>query len=106
MKEKEKSLFDIFNSTLVKATKDIIDAVEKSNRVDPWGPMVDKDTVANDRFKQHEILDRVYLIQDMFTRHVEDNEDVVQADPEFTAAAKKVGDALGEFYQLLGKRFI
>lgn len=99
MKEKEKSLFDIFNSTLVKATKDIIDAVEKSNRVD-------KDTVANDRFKQHEILDRVYLIQDMFARHVEDNEDVVQADPEFTAAAEKVGDALSEFYQLLGKRFI
>ena len=99
MKEKEKSLFDIFNSTLVKATKDIIDAVEKSNRVD-------KDTVVNDRFKQHEILDRVYLIQDMFTRYVEDNEDVVQADPEFTAAAEKVGDALSEFYQLLGKRFI
>ena len=99
MKEKEKSLFDIFNSTLVKATKDIIDAVEKSNRVD-------KVTVANDRFKQHEILDRVYLIQDMFARHVEDNEDVVQADPEFTAAAEKVGDALSEFYQLLGKRFI
>ena len=99
MKEKEKSLFDIFNSTLVKATKDIIDAVEKSNRVV-------KDTVANDRFKQHEILDRVYLIQDMFARHVEDNEDVVQADPEFTAAAEKVGDALSEFYQLLGKRFI
>ena len=99
MKEKEKSLFDIFNSTLVKATKDIIDAVEKSNSVD-------KDTIANDRFKQHEILDRVYLIQDMFARHVEDNEDVVQADPEFTAAAEKVGDALSEFYQLLGKRFI
>ena len=99
MKEKEKSLFDIFNRTLVKATKDIIDAVEKSNHVD-------KDTVANDRFKQHEILDRVYLIQDMFARHVEDNEDVVQADPEFTAAAEKVGDALSEFYQLLGKRFI
>ena len=99
MKEKEKSLFDIFNSTLVKATKDIIDAVEKSNRVD-------KDTVVNDRFKQHEILDRVYLIKDMFERHVEDNEDVVQADPEFTAAAEKAGDALTEFYQLLGKRFI
>ena len=99
MKEKEKSLFDIFNSTLVKATKDIIDAVEKSNRVD-------KDTVVNDRFKQHEILDRVYLIKDMFERHVEDNEDVVQADPEFTAAAETVGDALSEFYQLLGKRFI
>ena len=99
MKEKEKSLFDIFNSTLVKATKDIIDAVEKSNSVD-------KDTIANDRFKQHEILDRVYLIKDMFERHVEDNEDVVQADPEFTAAAEKVGDALSEFYQLLGKRFI
>ena len=99
MKEKEKSLFDIFNSTLVKATKDIIDAVEKSNRVV-------KDTVVNDRFKQHEILDRVYLIKDMFERHVEDNEDVVQADPEFTAAAEKVGDALTEFYQLLGKRFI
>ena len=99
MKEKEKSLFDIFNRTLVKATKDIIDAVEKSNHVN-------KDTVANDRFKQHEILDRVYLIQDMFARHVEDNEDVVQADPEFTAAAEKVGDALSEFYQLLGKRFI
>ena len=99
MKEKEKSLFDIFNRTLVKATKDIIDAVEKSNRVD-------KDTVVNDRFKQHEILDRVYLIKDMFERHVEDNEDVVQADPEFTAAAEKVGDALSEFYQLLGKRFI
>ena len=99
MKEKEKSLFDIFNSTLVKATKDIIDAVEKSNSVD-------KDTIANDRFKQHEILDRVYLIKDMFERHVEDNEDVVQADPEFTAAAEKVGDALTEFYQLLGKRFI
>ena len=99
MKEKEKSLFDIFNRTLVKATKDIIDAVEKSNHVD-------KDTVANDRFKQHEILDRVYLIQDMFARYVEDNEDVVQADPEFTAAAKKVGDALTEFYHLLGKRFI
>ena len=72
MKEKEKSLFDIFNRSLLKATKDIIDAVEKSNHVD-------KDTVANDRFKQHEILDRVYLIQDMFTRYVEDNEDVVQA---------------------------
>ena len=99
MKEKEKSLFDIFNRTLVKATKDIIDAVEKSNHVN-------KDTVANDRFKQHEILDRVYLIKDMFERHVEDNEDVVQADPEFTAAAEKVGDALTEFYQLLGKRFI
>lgn len=99
MKEKEKSLFDIFNSTFVKATKDIIDAVEKSNSVD-------KDTIANDRFKQHEILDRVYLIKDMFERHVEDNEDVVQADPEFTAAAEKVGDALTEFYQLLGKRFI
>ena len=99
MKEKEKSLFDIFNRTLVKATKDIIDAVEKSNHVN-------KDTVANDRFKQHEILDRVYLIKDMFERHVEDNEDVVQADPEFTAAAEKVGDALSEFYQLLGKRFI
>ena len=99
MKEKEKSLFDIFNRSLLKATKDIIDAVEKSNHVD-------KDTVANDRFKQHEILDRVYLIQDMFTRYVEDNEDVVQADPEFTAAAEKVGDALSEFYQLLGKRFI
>ena len=99
MKEKEKSLFDIFNRSLLKATKDIIDAVEKSNHVD-------KDTIANDRFKQHEILDRVYLIQDMFTRYVEDNEDVVQADPEFTAAAEKVGDALSEFYQLLGKRFI
>lgn len=99
MKEKEKSLFDIFNRSLLKATKDIIDAVEKSNHVD-------KDTIANDRFKQHEILDRVYLIQDMFTRYVEDNEDVVQADPEFTAAAEKVGDALTEFYQLLGKRFI
>ena len=99
MKEKEKSLFDIFNRSLLKATKDIIDAVEKSNHVD-------KDAVANDRFKQHEILDRVYLIKDMFERHVEDNEDVVQADPEFTAAAEKVGDALSEFYQLLGKRFI
>ena len=99
MKEKEKSLFDIFNRSLLKATKDIIDAVEKSNHVD-------KDTIANDRFKQHEILDRVYLIQDMFTRYVEDNEDIVQADPEFTAAAEKVGDALTEFYQLLGKRFI
>jgi hypothetical protein len=99
MKEKEKSLFDIFNSTLVKATKDIIDAVEKSSRVD-------KDTVANDRFKQHEILDRVYLIRDMFERYVEENEEVVQADSEFAVAAEKVGDALGEFYQLLGKRFI
>lgn len=99
MKEKEKSLFDIFNRTLVKATKDIIDAVEKSNHID-------KDTAANDRFKQHEILDRVYLIQDMFERHVEDNEDVVQANPEFAAAAEKVSDALVEFYQLLGKRFI
>jgi len=99
MKEKEKSLFDIFNNTLVKATKDIIDAVEKSSRVD-------KDTVANDRFKQHEILDRVYLIRDMFERYVEENEDVVQADSEFAAAAAKVSDALGEFYQLLGKRFI
>ena len=99
MKEKEKSLFDIFNRSLLKATKDIIDAVEKSNHVD-------KDTIANDRFKQHEILDRVYLIQDMFARHVEDNEDVVQTDPEFTAAAEKVGDALSEFYQLLGKRFL
>jgi hypothetical protein len=99
MKEKEKSLFDIFNRTLVKATKDIIDAVEKSNRVD-------KDAVANDRFKQHEILDRVYLIQDMFSRYVEGSEDVVQADPKFTAAAAKVSNALGEFYQLLGQRFI
>jgi len=99
MKEKEKSLFDIFNNTLVKATKDIIDAVEKSSRVD-------KDTVANDRFKQHEILDRVYLIRDMFERYVEENEEVVQADSEFTAAAAKVSDALGEFYQLLGQRFI
>ena len=99
MKEKEKSLFEIFNRSLLKATKDIIDAVEKSNHVD-------KDTIANDRFKQHEILDRVYLIQDMFARHVEDNEDVVQTDPEFTAAAEKVGDALSEFYQLLGKRFL
>ncbi len=99
MKEKEKSLFDIFNSTLVKATKDIIDAVEKSNHVD-------KDTVVNDRFKQHEILDRVYLIRDMFSRYVEENEEVVQADPEFTIAAAKVGDALEAFYQLLGKRFI
>ena len=99
MKEKEKSLFDIFNSTLVKATKDIIDAVEKSNRVD-------KDTVANDRFKQHEILDRVYLIRDMFSRYVEENEEVVQADSEFAVASAKVGDALEEFYQLLGKRFI
>ena len=99
MKEKEKSLFDIFNSTLVKATKDIIDAVEKSNRVD-------KGTVANDRFKQHEILDRVYLIRDMFSRYVEENEEVVQADSEFAVASAKVGDALEEFYQLLGKRFI
>jgi hypothetical protein len=99
MKEKEKSLFDIFNRTLVKATKDIIDAVEKSNHVD-------KGTVANDRFKQHEILDRVYLIRDMFSRHVEGSEDVVQADPEFAIAAAKVGDALEAFYQLLGKRFI
>ena len=99
MKEKEKSLFDIFNRSLLKATKDIIDAVEKSSRVD-------KDTVANDRFKQHEILDRVYLIRDMFERYVEENEDVVQADFEFAVAAEKVGDALGEFYQLLGKRFI
>ena len=99
MKEKEKSLFDIFNRTLVKATKDIIDAVEKSNHVN-------KDTVVSDHFKQHEILDRVYLIQDMFTRYVEGNEDVVQAYPEFAAASTKVGDALTEFYQLLGKRFL
>ena len=99
MKEKEKSLFDIFNRSLLKATKDIIDAVEKSN-------CADKGAGTGDRFKQHEILDRVYLIQDMFSRHVEDNEDIVQADPEFTAAAEKVGDALTEFYQLLGKRFI
>lgn len=99
MKEKEKSLFDIFNRSLLKATKDIIDAVEKLNHVD-------KGAGTGDRFKQHEILDRVYLIQDMFSRHVEDNEDIVQADPEFTAAAEKVGDALTEFYQLLGKRFI
>ena len=99
MKEKEKSLFDIFNRTLVKATKDIIDAVEKSNRVD-------KGAVANDRFKQHEILDRVYLIRDMFSRYVEENEEVVQADSEFAVASAKVGDALEEFYQLLGKRFI
>ena len=84
---------------MVKATKDIIDAVEKSNRVD-------KDTVANDRFKQHEILDRVYLIRDMFSRYVEENEEVVQADSEFAVASAKVGDALEEFYQLLGKRFI
>ena len=100
MKEKkEKSLFNTFNRVLVKAKKDIIDAVEKSNRVD-------KDAVANDRFKQHEILDRVYLIKDMFLRYVEENEEVVQADPEFVAAAAKVYDALDEFYQLLGKRFI
>jgi len=99
MKEKEKSLFNIFNSTLVKATKDIIDAVEKSSHVD-------KDTIANDRFKQHEILDRVYLIRDMFSRYVEENEEIVQADSEFAVAAAKVGDALEDFYQLLGKRFI
>jgi hypothetical protein len=42
----------------------------------------------------------------MFERYVEENEDVVQADSEFAVAAEKVGDALGEFYQLLGKRFI
>lgn len=99
MKEKEKTLFDIFNRTLVKATKDIINAVEKSNSVD-------KDTVASDKFKQHETIARVYLIQDMFARYVEDNEDVVQADPEFAVAAEKVGDALDEFYQLLAKRFL
>lgn len=99
MKEKEKSLFDIFNRSLLKATKDIIDAVEKSSHVD-------KGTISNDRFKQHEILDRVYLIKDMFSRHIEENEEIVQADPEFTIAAAKVGDALEAFYQLLGQRFI
>ena len=58
-------------------------------------------TVVNDRFKQHEILDRVYLIRDMFSRYVEENEEVVQADPEFTIAAAKVGDALEEFINCL-----
>ena len=75
---KEKSLFDV----LVKSTKYILDAVEKS------------DAVEADTFKQNEILDSVYLIKNIFATHFKNNPQIAQIDPEFVAALAKVNNTL------------
>lgn len=63
--------------------------------------MTDRD-VTKDPFAAHEVLDRAYLVSDMFDSYLTVHPFVL-ATPELKEAAEKLSNILGEFYQLAGK---
>lgn len=63
--------------------------------------MTDRD-VTKDPFAAHEVLDRAFMVSDLFDTFLGKHPFVV-ATPELNDAALKLSDLLGEFYQLAGK---
>lgn len=57
---------------------------------------------ANDAFGQHEVLDRTHVVASMFEEFVLSH-GWVQTTPELLAEAEKISDALGDFYQQVGR---
>jgi hypothetical protein len=56
-------------------------------------------------FHKHEALHTASIASDFFDRHLADHV-AVQQDPEVKAAAEKISELLGDFYQLCGAKFI
>jgi hypothetical protein len=55
-----------------------------------------------DAFSGHEVLHVASIASDFFDRHLLEHR-FVKAHPELGAAAERISDALGEFYQLCGR---
>lgn len=51
----------------------------------------------------HEVLDRSMVLADSWDLHIAGHR-LVKNDPELAAAAERIGELLGEFYQLAGLR--
>jgi hypothetical protein len=60
-----------------------------------------------DKMLMHELVDRVYLVDDMFDRHVvmpiDNNKGFKNLDPEITKQVATVSVELGKLYGMLGK---
>lgn len=66
----------------------------------PTGPI---EPPSLDAFSIHEVLHTASIIGDMFERHIVQHR-LTRSDPELAAAADKIGEALADFYQLIGRR--
>jgi mannitol-1-phosphate/altronate dehydrogenase len=58
-----------------------------------------------DEFSKHEVVDRAHVCQEMFNLMVAEHS-LVEKDPELAEEAAKVTEALGNFYQYVGNKFI
>lgn len=56
-------------------------------------------------FTNHEILDRSFLVADMFDRYVAEHVGL-NRHPDLQKKARELSDKLNDFYQEVGKRFL
>lgn len=54
-----------------------------------------------DEFSYHEVLDRAFIVYDIFNDHILYH-DVVQSTPELEKAAMEISILLHSFYQMAG----
>jgi len=54
-----------------------------------------------DPFSRHEVLHTSHLIADMFDRHIADHA-FTRSQPDLSAQAEAISDALNAFYQAVG----
>ena len=59
----------------------------------------------HDEFAKHEVLHMASFFQDAFNQHLREHH-VVEADEELDKEAEKVSQALHDFYQLCGQKFL
>lgn len=58
---------------------------------------------ALDAFHAHEVLHGTAMVQEMFDCFIEQHR-FTQSDAELKEAAERIGEALGNFYQLVGRK--
>ncbi len=62
-----------------------------------------EDRVELDEFHWHEALDRAYVLEDTFSRHVWEHP-AIQQSPDLAAKAEAIHDAMCELYQAIGRK--
>ncbi len=58
-----------------------------------------------DEFHRHEVLDRGHVVREIWGEYVLDHP-VVQNDPELLEVAQRAFEAVCEFYQTCGRKFL
>ena len=54
-------------------------------------------------FSKHEVLDRAFLIMDMFNKYIIEHE-ALESDPELKQKAEEISESLYQFYNIIGEK--